>query len=175
MEKIFSIFLLSSLKAEKNSQNDFSRTHQTQPITAVKNVVKTLFFVKNGWKWRKLIKQRLTFFDIQLTMVRVKSFLGCLQLETGGLFLGWLFFVTFFLITSFVIVLGVNIFNSTREFERKVSIKLLSNCLFSASFLYSGLAWHRHFPDNRRVLKSFDDSRNKDGNDNFVLQLSFHF
>ncbi|CRL07458.1 CLUMA_CG020427, isoform A [Clunio marinus] len=39
-------------------------------------------------------------------MARVKSFLGCCQLETGGLCLGWFFFILFFILTTLLVVFG---------------------------------------------------------------------
>ena len=48
-------------------------------------------------------------------MVRVKTFLGCIQMETGGLCLGWFFFTTFLLLTALLFVFGLQNLIATRK------------------------------------------------------------
>lgn len=42
----------------------------------------------------------------KLQMVRVSTFLGCIHIETGGVCLGWFFFVTFLVATAILFIFG---------------------------------------------------------------------
>lgn len=99
-------------------------------------------------------------------MVRVNNFLGCFPLETGGICLGWFFFSTFFIITSFIAVFGWMSIVSKRKFSFSPRLSpswIIFKFNSSTSSLHTCVAWYHHLLDNRRVFLVAHGSRNKNG------------
>lgn len=73
-------------------------------------------------------------------MVRVKTFLGCFPLETGGICLGWFFFSVFFIITSLIAVFGWLTIISKRKFSFSFLLWVIFKFISLAHPLYT-LVW----------------------------------
>lgn len=75
-------------------------------------------------------------------MVRVKTFLGCIQMETGGTCVGWFFFTTFLTATAVLFGFGGLSIILNRKLMSDLSIKSFTESLrfISAHPLYT-LIW----------------------------------
>jgi hypothetical protein len=82
-------------------------------------------------------------------MVRVKSFLGCINIEKGGIFLGWFFFTIFFALTGAIFAYGIRVFYEKRELKIDVEIRgSFDDFSYSSSPAYVDLAGHHHLLDH---------------------------
>lgn len=107
-------------------------------------------------------------------MFQVKSFLGCCQLETGGIILGWFFFCTFLLATTIVFVYGSMLIVAGRKFcclRAWIRHTFETWFAFSSSTLYVDLARCHYFLDYRHLCFMANDSRNKNCELRFLLMF----
>lgn len=142
-EKMFRVSLIIG--------DDFSLTQIIQPIVTARGRCEKLTLGQTAKK--KIVE-----------MFQVKSFLGCCQLETGGIILGWFFFCTFLLATTIVFVYGSMLIVAGRKFWSscaEIWHKFVKRFAFSSSTLYADLAWCHYFLDYCHLCVVVNDSRNQ--------------
>lgn len=142
-EKMFCVSLIIG--------DDFSLTQIIQPIVTARGRCEKLTLGQTAKK--KIVE-----------MFQVKSFLGCCQLETGGIILGWFFFCTFLLATTIVFVYGSMLIVAGRKFWcscAEIWHKFVKRFAFSSSTLYADLAWCHYFLDYCHLCVVVNDSRNQ--------------